>query len=99
VDCDTLSEAIIRETGTLGVRVIPYVHRNIATRKIIPVKININSKTFEINIKIGMIGNEIISVKPEYEDARNVSEENGIPLKDVMAASNEAFMKDLNKSE
>ena len=31
-----------------------------------------------------MIGNEIISVKPEYEDARKVSEESGIPLKDVM---------------
>jgi pyridinium-3,5-bisthiocarboxylic acid mononucleotide nickel chelatase len=32
IDCDRLSEAIIRETGTLGVRVIPYVHRNITSR-------------------------------------------------------------------
>ena len=29
-------------------------------------------------IKVGMIGNEIISVKPEYEDARKVSEESGM---------------------
>ncbi len=99
VDCDTLSEVIIRETGTLGVRVIPYVHRNITSRKIVPIQIDINGKTAEIRIKVGMIGNEIISIKPEYEDARKVSEENGIPLKDVMSASNEVFMKDLNKKD
>jgi len=93
MDCDTLSEVIIRETGTLGVRVIPYVHRNITSRKIIPVQVDINEKKVEIRIKVGMIGNEIISVKPEYEDARKVSEENGISLKDVMNSANEAFME------
>jgi pyridinium-3,5-bisthiocarboxylic acid mononucleotide nickel chelatase len=46
-----------------------------------------------MNIKVGMIGNEIISVKPEYEDARKVSEESGMPLKDVMNAAYEAFLK------
>ena len=93
IDCDILSEAIIRETGTLGVRVIPYVHRNITSRKIVPVKARIKGKMVEINIKVGMIGNEIISVKPEYEDARKISEASGIPLKDVMNAANEAFME------
>ena len=93
IDCDRLSEVIIRETGTLGVRVIPYVHRNIASRKIVPVKAIIMGKRVEINIKVGMIGNDLISVKPEYEDARKISEESGMPLKDVMNAANEAFMK------
>ncbi|MFY9637897.1 MAG: nickel pincer cofactor biosynthesis protein LarC [Methanobacterium sp.] len=93
MDCDTISEVIIRETGTLGVRVIPYVHRNITSRKIIPVQLNINGKKVEIRIKVGMIGDELISVKPEYEDARKVSEESGISLKDVMSAANEAFME------
>jgi hypothetical protein len=93
LDCDILSEVIIRETGTLGVRVIPYVHRNITSRKIVPVKAIIKGKNVEMNIKVGMIGNEIISVKPEYEDARKVSEESGVPLKDVMNAANEAFME------
>ncbi len=93
IDRDMLSEAIIRETGTLGVRVIPYVHRNITSRKIIPVKANIKGKIVEINIKVGMIGNEIVSVKPEYEDASKVSEESGMPIKDVIDAANEAFKK------
>ncbi len=93
IDCDSLSETIIRETGTLGVRVIPYVHRNITSRKIVPVQANIKGKKVEINVKVGMIGNDIISIKPEYEDARKLSEESGVPLKDVMNAANEAFMK------
>ena len=97
IDCDILSEAIIRETGTLGVRVMPYIHRNITSRKIVPVKAVIKGKMVEINIKVGMIGNDIISVKPEYEDARKVSEESGMPLKDVMDAANEAFMGISNK--
>lgn len=91
-DCDILSEVIIRETGTLGVRVIPYVHRNIASRKIIPVQIEINEKKAEIRIKIGMIGDEIISIKPEYEDVRKVSEETGIPLKDVTNMAIDVFI-------
>ena len=97
MDCDILSEVIIRETGTLGVRVIQYVHRNITSRKIIPVHVDINGKTIEIRIKVGTIGNEIISIKPEYEDVRRVSDESGLPLKDVMDAAKEVFMKDLHK--
>jgi uncharacterized protein (TIGR00299 family) protein len=91
-DCDTLSEVIIRETGTLGVRVIPYVHRNIASRKIITITLEIREKRAEIRIKIGMIGDEIISIKPEYEDVRKVSEETEIPLKDVTNMAIDVFM-------
>lgn len=80
-DTQQISEEIIRETGTLGVRVIPYVHRNIANRKIVPMDMNIDGKPFKINIKVGMIGNDIISVKPEYEDVKHVSEVTGRQLK------------------
>lgn len=95
VDCDTLSESIIRETGTLGVRVIPYIHRNIASRKIVPIELEINDSQFEIDIKVGTIGDEIISIKPEYEDVRKVSENVGVPVKDVMNLALEVFMKDM----
>ena len=91
VDCDVLSELIIRETGTLGVRVIPFVHRNIASRKIVPIQFDINGIEVEIRIKVGMIGKDIISVKPEYDDVRKVSYERGVPLKDVMDRANKVF--------
>ncbi len=96
-DSGVVSEAIIRETGTLGVRVLPYVHRNIVKREIIPIKLDIGGMEHDIQIKIGMIGEEIINYSPEYEDAKKIANETGIPLKDVMKKANNAFKKLLDE--
>ncbi|MDI6723057.1 MAG: nickel pincer cofactor biosynthesis protein LarC [Methanobacterium sp.] len=96
-DCDKVSEAIIRETGTLGVRVLPYVHRNVVNREIIEIKIEIGGIEKDIQIKVGTIGKEIINYSPEYEDAKKIADEMGIPLKDVMKKANESFKKLLDE--
>ncbi|MBI5679865.1 MAG: nickel pincer cofactor biosynthesis protein LarC [Methanobacterium sp.] len=96
-DCDAVSEAIIRETGTLGVRILPYVHRNIVNREIIPINIEIAGIKKDIQIKVGTIGDEIINYSPEYEDAKKIANEMNIPLKDVMKKANDAFKKLLDK--
>jgi uncharacterized protein (TIGR00299 family) protein len=92
-----VAEAIIRETGTLGVRILPYVHRNIVTREIKPIKIHIGEMDHEINIKIGKIGEDIINYSPEYEDAKRIADKTGIPLKDIMKRANETFKKLMDK--
>jgi len=84
-----LSETIIRETGTLGVRTIPYVHRNIVSREIIPVEVDFNGQPKTVRIKVAKIGEEIVNVTVEYEDARKVSEEIQMPLKDVIRFINQ----------
>ncbi len=81
---NVLSETIIRETGTLGVRTIPYVHRNIVSREIIPLEVDFNGERKTVRVKVAKIGDEIVNVTVEYEDARRVSEELGIPLKDII---------------
>lgn len=96
-DSDTVAEAIIRETGTLGVRVLPYVHRNIVTREIVSIKLDIGGMERDIQIKVGMIGKEIINYSPEYEDAKKIAGDTGIPLKDVMKKANNAFKKLLDE--
>lgn len=96
-DCDKVSEAIIRETGTLGVRVLPYVHRNVVNREIIEIKIEIGGIEKDIQIKVGTIDREIINYSPEYEDAKKIANELGIPLKDVMKKANESFKKILDE--
>ena len=90
-DCDIVAEAIIRETGTLGVRILPYVHRDIASRKIIPIKVIINGKEEDVRIKVGMIGDKIINYSTEFDDAKKLSKETGVPLKDVIKDSEAAF--------
>lgn len=84
-----LSETIIRETGTLGVRTIPYVHRNIVSREIIPVVVDFNGQPKTVRIKVAKIGEEVVNVTAEYEDARKVSEEIQMPLKDVIRFINQ----------
>jgi pyridinium-3,5-bisthiocarboxylic acid mononucleotide nickel chelatase len=81
---NALSETIIRETGTLGVRTIPYIHRNIVSREIIPLDVDFDGETKTVRVKVAKIGEEIVNVTVEYEDARKVSEEIGMPLKDII---------------
>jgi len=95
-DCNDMAEVIIRETGTLGVRVLPYVHRNIVKREIKTIKIYMDEMDHEINIKIGKIGEDIINYSPEYEDAKKIAGKTGVPLKDVMKKANETFKKSLD---
>ena len=90
-DCDKLAEVMMRETGTLGIRVIEYAHRDIAEREIIPIEVKIDGKTYQVKIKVGKIGHEIIKSSPEYEDVRKISNETGVPVKDVMKIAEEAF--------
>ncbi|MGF7119495.1 nickel pincer cofactor biosynthesis protein LarC [Methanobacterium oryzae] len=97
-DADKVAEAIIRETGTLGVRILPFIHRNIVNREIIQIKIQIGRIEKDIKVKIGTINNEIINYSPEYEDAKKIADEMDIPLKDVMKKANESFKELLDKS-
>lgn len=92
-DCHRISETIIRETGTLGVRILPYVHRDLAFRKIIRIKVNFEGVERDIRIKVGMIKDEIISYSPEFEDAKLIAKQTGLPLKDVMSRAKETFKK------
>jgi len=96
-DSNTIAEAIIRETGTLGVRTLPYVHRNIVKREMVPVKLDIGGMEQNIQIKIGMIGDEIINYSPEYEDAKKIASATGMPLKEVMKKANTSFKELLDK--
>jgi uncharacterized protein (DUF111 family) len=40
-----------------------------------------------------MIGEEVINYSPEYEDAKKIANETGVPLKDIMKRANNAFKK------
>jgi uncharacterized protein (DUF111 family) len=40
---------------------------------------------------MGKIGHEIIKSSPEYEDVRKISNETGVPVKNVMKIAEEVF--------
>lgn len=77
---ETLIEAIFKETGSLGIRILPNLHRGLARREFITKEFEIEGETFEVTFKVGYINGEIISSRPEYEDLKEIAEKTGIPL-------------------
>ncbi|PTD94531.1 nickel pincer cofactor biosynthesis protein LarC [archaeon SCG-AAA382B04] len=79
-DMEKLSEILVKELGTLGVRVIPNIHRFIAKRDKVTVKVF----GHKIDVKIGYLGEgDIFDVSAEYKDCKTVAMEKNIPLKEV----------------
>ena len=80
---DHLIDIIFKETGSLGIRIAPNMHRGIAKREFIKKDYDINGKTYEVTFKIGYVNGEIISSRPEYEDLKKIAEESKLPLRKV----------------
>lgn len=97
-DSNKVTESIFKETGTLGVRTFPLIHRSVLQRKIIPLEVNIDGR-HQMNFKVGMRDSKIITARVEYEDARRISAKTGIPLNDVMVQANEAFKKQFDNDK
>ena len=78
-----LLNTIFKETGSLGIRILPNIHRGIAKREFETEKIEIEGEKFEITYKIGYLNNEIISKRVEFEDLKKIAVKTGLPLKDI----------------
>ena len=78
---------MINELGTLGVRFYT-IKRVCVDRKFEKSKIDINSKTYELNFKISYVKMDeeinVINVKPEFEDLKRISKESTLAIKDIL---------------
>ncbi len=94
-DAYRLARRIIEETGTLGVRVMPTKHRLVARRRFDTVKIRIGSKEHTVAVKIAEdTFGTVLNISAEFEDAKRVAREAGVPVREVMrAAENSARRK------
>ena len=75
-----LVNVIFKETGSLGIRIAPNLHRGIAKREFIKKEFEINGETFEVTFKNGYVNGEIISSRAEYEDLKKIAQKTGLPL-------------------
>ena len=82
-DAEKLVRMLMEETGTLGVRMLPYIHRGVAIRENVVHKVEINGEFEEVRFKIGEIDNKIIKCSAEYDDLKKLSVKTGIPVKDL----------------
>lgn len=75
---EALAEVIFRETTTLGIRVHES-QRFTLNRK----ARSLQTPWGKIRLKIALWGDEIVNIKPEYEDCKRIAEVYRIPLKRV----------------
>lgn len=94
-----LVNVLMKETGTLGVRIIPQAHRGVSYRKIITHKVNINSQEYNVNYKIGYLDDSIIKCTPEYEDVKLISQKTNIPVKDLQIILENEIRKNIREYE
>jgi len=94
-----LALILAEELGTLGVRVIPSVHRLIAGRRVVRVPVTLRGETREVDVKIGTVGGEVSSVKPEFEQARLWAEETGVPVREILLRAENAARRLVSRED
>ena len=80
---DVIIDTIFKETGSLGIRIAPNIHRGIAKREFVKKTFNIDEKEYEVTFKIGYVNGEIISERPEYDDLEKIAKDTGLALRKV----------------
>jgi uncharacterized protein (TIGR00299 family) protein len=81
---DAVLDVLFRETTTLGVR-LSTVAREVLDRSYVEALV----EGAPVRVKVARRGGEVVTVSPEFEDARAVAQKTGLPLKDVYALAQE----------
>jgi uncharacterized protein (TIGR00299 family) protein len=84
---EELSAIVFRETTTIGVR-YHEVLRERLEREIIAV----NTPLGTVRFKVARLGDTIVNAAPEFEDCLRIASERGVPVKDVQASANKAYL-------
>jgi uncharacterized protein (DUF111 family) len=77
-----LVRTLLRETTTLGVRVLPvtrYAAERVAQRVTTPFG--------EVQVKVKLVDGEAVGAKPEHEDCVRLAEAHGVPVRVVYEAA------------
>jgi uncharacterized protein (TIGR00299 family) protein len=78
VDVKEIANILFKESSTFGIRFYETKRLKLKIKKR-----KIQTKYGPISVKIGMLGNKIHTISPEYEDCRKIANKNNITLKEV----------------
>jgi pyridinium-3,5-bisthiocarboxylic acid mononucleotide nickel chelatase len=81
-----IAELLLTESTTLGVRWYA-VDRWMLDRRLEAV----STPWGEVRVKLGLRGEQVVNVQPEYEDCRRLAEKKAVSLKQIMAAAVAAY--------
>lgn len=76
---EEIIDIILKETTSLGVRILDNVERYCLQREFKEV----DTPWGKVKVKIACRGDEVINIAPEYEDCRKIAVKEGVSLKEV----------------
>ncbi|MDO5843779.1 MAG: nickel pincer cofactor biosynthesis protein LarC [Methanocorpusculum sp.] len=82
-DSVRFAKILARETGSLGIRCTPMVHRFVADRNISTETVVINDRVYTADVKSALIDGSVYSKKAEFEDCKKIAEASSVPVKDI----------------
>lgn len=77
-DPEKFARVLMEETGTLGVRVIPF-ERFEAEREEKVMEITVSGEKEKVRVKVSEVGK-----KPEYDDVRRLAKKHKLPLRSIL---------------
>lgn len=94
-----LALEVMRQTGTLGIRVLPSVQRFVAERSFETVCLPLPmGKEAEIRIKKAFDPEgKVLNLSAEFEDCRALAEKTGLPLKEILRMAEEQAWRTLKE--
>jgi len=93
-DVDALSDLVLRESTTLGVRLYP-ASRRVLEREVV----SVDTEFGELAVVVARRGAEVLRAAPEHEPCRKAALEHGVPLAEVYRSATRAYWSISPKSQ
>lgn len=85
---DSLIEAVLKETTSIGVRYFP-VERRVLERE----SLTVNVLGDTVSVKIATLDGQEVNIQPEFKDCLRLAKKNNLPVKQVVQLALEEFSK------
>jgi hypothetical protein len=82
---DLVTRIIFAETASLGVRAHPVQRRSLRRDQV-----QVRVAGGEVPVKRGLLGDRVVTVQPEYAEARELARRAGVPVAEVIAEARAA---------
>ena len=89
-DAERVARRLAEETGTLGVRETGVRHRFVADRAFETAALGVDGERYEVSVKVASAGEDAFDASAEFDDARRVARETGLPVREVMRRAEQA---------
>jgi uncharacterized protein (TIGR00299 family) protein len=86
-DRETMTEIVFRESTTIGVR-----YQELARECLDREMVTVTTPLGPVRFKVARRGGRLFNAQPEFDDLAKLSQERGIPIKDVQALAHKAWL-------